>query len=82
MAGDSSPNVSRSMVRVASSAAGLQPGTNLMTPNQKNTTPSATRVIVIPWRAIHEVRRTSSGSSRAGSSIRRSYHARRAAEER
>ena len=53
-----------------------------MTPNQKNTTPSAMRVIVIPWRAIHEVRRTSIGSSREGSAIRRRYHARRAVEER
>src|SRR5262245_24357619 len=60
------PKVSRPMVRVARSAAGLQPGTNLMIPNQKNTMPRAIRVMVTPRFAIHEVRRASMGSRVAG----------------
>lgn len=46
--GPMTPKLSRLMVRVARSAAGLQSGTNLMAPNQRKTTPSASRVRVRP----------------------------------
>jgi hypothetical protein len=68
-AGPTAPKVRRSMVRVARSAAGLQPGTNLMAPNHRNTMPRAMRVTRTPCAAIHVVMRRSIGSSRLGSAM-------------
>jgi hypothetical protein len=49
------------MVFVASSSAGLRPGKNFNTPNQRKTIPNATRSTKPPWRVIHRVTRTSRG---------------------
>lgn len=42
------PNVNTSIVRAAKLRAGLRPGKNFSTPNQKKTTPKLTRRSAIP----------------------------------
>jgi hypothetical protein len=51
--GGTRPNVSTSIVRVASASAGLQPGRNFKTPNQKKTMPRPVRITSGATRAIH-----------------------------
>ena len=61
------PKVSVLMVRAARSSAGLNPGKNFSTPNQKNTIPRLTLRSAIAFRAIHSV---SCSSNRSTSTLR------------
>lgn len=53
------PSVRTSMVLAARSCAGLRPGKNFSTPNQKKIIPRLTRNARTPWCAIQRVRDTS-----------------------
>ncbi len=44
------PNDSRSTVRIARFSAGLTSGKNFSTPKARNTAPTAIRSAVMPWR--------------------------------